>query len=542
MKSFYPEKVADRQRNEVGTMEEKFVWPELKNPWKRASEQFKLAFLSACLFGIITHIYIFTNLILNHDSVWRLFYANENTASGRWSLKILSDASTKFQLPVVIGVIAILMLALTAGFTVSILKMSNKVIVILSSAFLVTFPSVACIFSYMFTADAYFICLFLNTLAVYLAKKYNWGWLPAVVLCTLACGGYQAFICYAIGLFLMDCILELLTGKKFKEILGKGIKYIAIVISSLLLYYLVLIIITKERGISLTSYQGISSIGLSNWKGFLLQIPLAYKNFIRQLIMTPYITGIYREIQILFFVIAFGAMIYLLVANHLHQEPWRIVLLIVGIGLLPLALNFITVLSAGAQVHALMIYSFVLGFVFALKLIETAVQKMIENRMASWPIIFFVGAALAGGLVWNNFCVSNTAYLRLQVCYENSFALANRIVARIERLDGYSPKLPVAVIGEADRSLYGGTIGEFSQFNSLTGTGDKLLYSPEPHRRTRSFIEDYIGLHMPAPSKEQKEALKTSETIKNLPSYPSEGAVVLYEGIVVVKLSDGEVR
>lgn len=523
-------------------MEEKFVWQELKNPWKKASEQFKLAFLAACLFGIITHIYIFTNLILNHDSVWRLFYANDNTASGRWFLKTLSDASTKFQLPVVIGAIAILMLALTAGLTVSILGMSNKVIIILSSAFLVTFPSVACIFSYMFTADAYFICLFLNTLAVYVTKMYSWGWLPAVALCTLACGGYQAFICYAIGLFLMDCILELLTEKKFKEIVGKGFKYIAIIIVSLLLYYLVLMIIIKERGISLNSYQGISSIGLSNLKGFLLQIPLAYKNFIRQLIVTPYTTGIYRGIQILFFVIAFGLVIYLAVANRLHQEPWRVILLILGISLFPLALNFITVLSVGAEVHALMIYSFVLGFVFALKLIEVAAQTMIENRMASWPIIFLVGAALAGGLVWNNFCVSNTAYLRLQVCYENSFALANRVAVRIESLEGYSPKLPVAVIGEADRSLYGGTVGAFSQFNSLTGTGDRLLFSPEPHFRTRVFIENYIGLHMPTPNKEQKEMLNNAEEIKNLPSYPAEGSVVLYKDIIVVKLSDGAVR
>lgn len=523
-------------------MEATFAWPAMTNPWKKASRPFKTAFLSACLFGVITHIYIFTNLILNHDSVWRLFYANDNTASGRWFLKTLSDASTKFQLPVVIGLISILMLALTAGLTVSILKISNKYAAVLTSAFLVTMPSVACIFSYMFTADAYFICLFLNTLAVFLSQRYNWGWLPAVLLCTLACGGYQAFICYAIGLFLMDCILELFSDKKLREIIGKGLKYIAIIVASLLLYYLFLTVITKVRGIVLNSYQGVSSISLSNIKGFLSQIPLAYKNFIQYFKAPAYSSKFYQEVQLLFLLCTVGAVIYLVKVSRLYREWGRLALLIVGIMLLPLALNFITVLSVGAEVHALMIYSFVLGFVFALRIVEMTVQKMIESGKPKWSALLMIHIALAGLLVWNNFCVSNTAYLRLQVCYENSFALANRIVARIERLDGYSPTLPVAVIGEANRSLYGGTVGEFNQFNSLTGTGDRLLYSPEPHHRTRYFIEDYIGLHMPAPNKEQKEMLKASETIKTLPSYPQEGSVAIYEGIVVVKLSNGEVR
>lgn len=520
-----------------------FAWPRWRDPWKGVAEPVQTAFWSACLLGIITHIYIFTNLILNHDSVWRIFYNNDNTASGRWFLKVLSDASTQFQLPVVIGVISILMLALTAGLTVSVLEASNRVTAILISAFLVTFPSVACIFSYMFTADAYFICLFLNTLAVYLAKRYSWGWLPAVVLCALACGGYQAFICYAIGLFLIDCILELFSSEReYKEILKKGIKYIAIVIASLLLYYSILMVITRVRGIALGAYQGISSINLFNIKGFLSQIPLAYKNFALYFKATPYNTKPYQVIQILFFGCTFGAMLYLAVATRLYREVWRVAFLIIGIGLFPLALNFITVLSVGAQVHALMIYSFVLGFVFSLKLIETAVQKMVISGTSCWNGVFLISAALAAMLVWNNFCVSNTAYLRLQVCYENSFALANRIVARIERLDGYSPKLPVAIVGEADRSLYGGIEGGFSQFNSLTGTTDKLLFSPEPHHRTRVFIEDYIGLHMLPPSKEQKEILKASEEIKELPSYPQEGSVILYNDVIVVKLGEGEIR
>lgn len=235
-------------------------------------------------------------------------------------------------------------------------------------------------------------------------------------------------------------------------------------------------------------------------------------------------------------------MTYLTVISKVYRNWRKLLLLLLGISLLPLALNFVTILVQEGTVHALMIYSFVLLYVFSLKIVEMALQKMIQNQSSDWPILYLCSVALAELLVWNNFCVSNMAYLRLQVCYENSFALANRIVARIEALDGYSAELPVAVVGEASRTLYGGTVQDFAQINSLTGTNDRLLYSPEPHIRTRTFVEHYIGVHMPRINGEQKEVLNNSEQIKELPSYPQKGSIVIYDDIIVVKLSDGIIR
>lgn len=521
--------------------QKRFDWPKLIDPWKKSSQSFRTAFLSACLLGVITHIYIFTNLLLNHDSVGTLYNDNDNLASGRWLLKFLSDFSTRFQMPVVIAVISIIMLALTAGFTVSILEISNKAIIVLTAGFLVAFPSVACIFSYMFTADAYFICLFFNALAVYLAKKYSWGFWPAIVLCASACGGYQAFICYAIGLFLMDCILELLNKSSIKQVVYKGIKYIFIVVGSLIVYYLILMIFLKLKGVTLTSYHGLDSISGFQVGKMIEQIPSAYLNFIRYFVKTPYNTRTFKIIQILFLLLSGCSLIYMVIADRLYCNLMRVFLLIVGIGLLPLALNFITLLSVGTGAHALMIYSFVLADVFALKLSENALKRLIENGASDWRITFSANILLAALLVWNNFCISNSAYLRMQVCYENSFALANRIVSRIEILDGYSPELPVAIVGEASRA-YGGTVNEFSRLDALTGTYNQLIYSTDPSRRTRNFIEKYIGLHMPLPTYEQKGFLNDSEYIKELPSFPQEGSVVIYEGMIVVKLSDGTAR
>ena len=47
---------------------------------------------------------------------------------------------------------------------------------------------------------------------------------------------------------------------------------------------------------------------------------------------------------------------------------------------------------------------------------------------------------------------------------------------------------------------------------------------------------------MPRINGEQKEVLNNSEQIKELPSYPQKGSIVIYDDIIVVKLSDGIIR
>ena len=58
-------------------------WPALPGPWHRITRPFRLAFLTACLVGAITHLYLFTNLLLNHDSATQLYTNNDVLSSGR---------------------------------------------------------------------------------------------------------------------------------------------------------------------------------------------------------------------------------------------------------------------------------------------------------------------------------------------------------------------------------------------------------------------------------------------------------------------------
>ena len=511
-----------------------FQWPALPGPWRRISRSFWLAFLSTCLIGGITHLYLFTNLLLNHDSATQTYTANNVLSSGRWALEFLSAFSARLQMPVVIGLISILALAVAAGLTVRVLELSHPVHIVLACALLATFPSAAALFSYLFTADAYFICLMLNALAVYCARNYRFGWAAALPLLAVACGGYQAFICYTIGLLLFDCILRLLKDEPLTAVIRRGVGYMLLCAGALILYYLILNLLLAVTGTELVDYQGLNGMSLENLGRFLQQIPFAYLFFGKNVLFPDYLERVFQAAQCLYLLFAGVLAVYLAVKKRLFRDPPRLLLLIAGLALLPLALNFVSILALGAEVHSLMIYSFVLIFVMALKCAELAVQEGIQGQNPRWPAVFFLNALLCFGVIWGNFCTTNAAYLRMQIRYENTIAAANRIMARIESLEGYTPDTPVALVGYLPINLYGRTVPAFSDPEPITGTDDTILLS---YYSATAIMRDYIGLHMPAMTAEQWDAVYNSGLLDEMPCYPSAGSVIMHDGVAVVKLN-----
>ena len=404
--------------------------------WRRPSKEFRLAFQSACLIGLIAHLYVFTNLLFGYDGSIAAFTANSFVVNGRWALGFFSSFSTIYQIRVVLGLISIVMIAWTAGLTVRLLELSHPVSVLLVSALLVTFPTAADTFSFMFTADAYFASLFLNTLAVWLAKRYRFGWLAAIGLMTIACGIYQAYICYAIGLLLFDCVLSLLEEAPVGATVLRGLKYIAAIVISLALYAVIVRLLVSRHGASLTAYNGMDTMGEFNFKAMLAAIPGAYARFADYYIHWPYDLSLFRLAQFAAPLLFGGSLLYLVIVKKLYRSPLRLILGVAGVLLLPLALNFIAVLAYTAYVHfLLMSYAFVLFFVFTVKAVELAAQQLVLRKARYWLVLPLVGAVCCCMIVWNNFCTCNVGYHAMQTCYANTHARRSDRIYRISADD-----------------------------------------------------------------------------------------------------------
>lgn len=57
--------------------------------WARLPAATKQSFFAGVVMGLVCHLYLFTNLIPNHDAVFHLFQCDYGTASGRWFLPLV---------------------------------------------------------------------------------------------------------------------------------------------------------------------------------------------------------------------------------------------------------------------------------------------------------------------------------------------------------------------------------------------------------------------------------------------------------------------
>lgn len=528
-------------------MEEKWErrgWPDLPGLWRRVSKEARLAFLSAMGVGFVVHLYVFSNLLINHDSAISLSSKNEHLTSGRWSLGFFSQFSWVYEMPVVIGLLTLFALACAAALTVRVLDISSPAGVLLTSGLLVSFPSVCCVFPYLYTADAYFFALLLNAASVYLTKRFRFGWVAAPFCIAVGLGIYQSFVCYAVALFLFDCAAALLSGSPVKEVLKRGLRYILLIAAGLVLYRVLLAFFLWRAGTSLSNYKGMSEALHSGVLDYLRTLPETYWTFFQFFWRPGFLPRSLQLMQRAFLLFAGACGIYLVVARRIYREPIRLLLLFAGAALTPPAVNLIGIIAAGqTKVNLLMKYSFVLVFVFAVKILELAFHQLAGQKFPDTSLGKFLGkcwkAPMAAGLllcfflVWHNFCLTNAAYLRVQLVYENSYALANRIMARVEELEEYTSSTPVVFSGSAQG--YFGNLQSFPELEEFSGMETTLV---SDYCGT-AFVRVFLGSPKLAATPEQRREVLESGVLDSMPVYPHKDSIQYYNGMVLVKLSQG---
>src|SRR5690606_40428494 len=78
------------------------------------------------------------------------------------------------------------------------------------SGLIVTFPTIASTFSYMFTADGYMLASLLTVLALLITTKYTYGFIVGSIVFYIAVGVYQANLPFLLTIVIVFLISETL--------------------------------------------------------------------------------------------------------------------------------------------------------------------------------------------------------------------------------------------------------------------------------------------------------------------------------------------
>lgn len=172
---------------------------------KKISPVQKASFFGAVIWGLITHLAVFSAGLMYHDGV-HYSGLGATYSSGRWMLGLMEDVFSRisgvYQLPYINGFITIFLIAVAAMLITCMLRVKSRFSAVLIGAILVSFPSVASLFAFMFTAPAYTVAFLMAVFAVFLVSEKPS--LPRVavgaLLICMSLGIYQAYLNFAAAL------------------------------------------------------------------------------------------------------------------------------------------------------------------------------------------------------------------------------------------------------------------------------------------------------------------------------------------------------
>ena len=507
----------------------------------------RIAFFSAFLGGLLTHIPAMVSDIPNHDGLASMYFDQNMITSGRWFLGTACAPSSFFTLPWIIGVLAVLYISLAAMALREIFDINDPLFIVLSSLVLVTFPGLSSNFAYVFTMDGYMLGMLLCVLSVWCVKvtaseeekkgffkKANFGWIIGGVLLAFGMGCYQSYVCIAMLLCLVKAAELLFCKKNIREVL----RYLYMGAFGVLLYYVLLTVLLKLQGKVLDTYQGINGMSEGNGLSLIGTLKLVYSDFLKfSLRGRCFTTNIGVTVAILVLLAVFAYLfIRKALAEHYFKKPLFYIVSALFVILLPLMMNAILFISAEVVYHVLMRYqwAFLIAVLVALtgKLLESkeGLEKSLTvcEALSSWIVLGSLTVIIVSYAV-----TCNLSYSNLQKKYEKTYSYCLRLADRIEQTEGYYQGIPVALVGVVGEDSYPLTdvTGEYT--SDLLGiSGDYLLYKSENYGE---FFKNYLGISFNMVSSDEVINFYDEDFYATMPSFPAKGSVLLHDGTIYVK-------
>ncbi len=506
----------------------------LKKLYEKITGSDRIAFLSAFICGLLIHIPAMVKDVPNHDGLSSMYFSQNMITSGRWFLGVVCAPSSYFTVPWIIGLIGIFELAVAAMFLVKILDTENPVSIFIISALLVSFPSLASSFAYVYTLDGYMAGLLLSVLSVYMAK--NDHFVTGGILLAFSLGVYQAYLPFAM-LLCIFCVWDTMI-KNEKGAVKKCMEYIYMGMIGAVLYYVILMVLLKIQGKVLDTYQGIDSLERTGLSDRFSALPGLYKDFVKFTFSKGFITGdaCAAGVLVLGMAAAVSAVI-LIIKNKLYKKIWFYWLLLLSAVLVPVCANVVLLITPGVKYHLIMRYQWVLFIMAGIVLCGKAVEACEDKKNISVPISWL--SVITAFVIIFSYAVSvNIGYTNLQRRYEKTYGYCVRLLDRIESAEGYYQGVPIAIIGVVGDDEYPPTDITTPVTSEMIGlTGDHLLYTADNYE---VFMKNYLGATLTFASPEEVEKIYYSDEYIEMESFPGKTSVKMINGVLCVKTEDAK--
>lgn len=497
---------------------------------------------SGIITGLITHLYILTNKLPNWDDINNLHWYGQVDTVGRWMLDDLGILAGVWSVPALNGMLTILFLSIASCLIVSTLKIENEIGICLVSIIMLTFPSVASLMTFMFTANTYALGVLLGCLGVWLVTQRKYGIVGGIPLFVLTLAVYQSYICLFAGILVFSLVMDLYRKKEIKIILVKGVKYLLSLVIALLSY----LWITPKIVGELSDYRGMDSMGQISLYELPHLMGRSYKRIIEYFLFSSkgYITremALYNRLTVVMLVIV---VLYLSWKGKLYRDLKRIALIAILLFLIPLALSGIYVMAPEVtQATTLMLYQYCFVYIVLIGLLE--IVQEIEKNKEEKTYFYRIKSVIIGCLYllifvvgYDNYVLTNNAYFRMEIANKRITSFYERIYTNVEEQVGYKFGDQISLLGDywPEKNILSSAELGMSDYEDWEGIAmENGLFTSGVRR---NFLRTYLGIDYEEVDPEWENNYFVTEEFKQKPSYPAEGSIWKKDGIWVVKIND----
>lgn len=511
------------------------------------SKSLRIAFWTALVAGFIIHFFMLANFMVNHDSAV-LPYNNLDwlLVQGKWFVTPLASLEGPYVLHYFSLAIGLFAAALCAGVLCEMFSVQTVWCARLVGIVVIAFPSVSTMMLYI-SLDYFAMAALLAILGAYFMMQAGArNCLVGIGLLTLSLGAYQAFLGFALAILVIDCAIRLVKYEQIRDVMRRGIGYIALVLVSILIYYLILQYRLAVTGTELSAYKGINNMA-SNLQPHVLvsSVITAYSNVLEFYLkdcLGLHGAHWYFPGMLLICLIA-GTYGFAFKQGHLRRSSLHLLLgWMLIIFALPLSVNIIGVLAANTSFYFISIYSFVMIPLAPLLILESTSQTEKIGRIEKNSIFSVLTRATSCLILLLCFLWAmqdNTAYQKVMQINQQLTVKAAILTSQIQSHSEYINDMPVVLVGEAPY-LFLKSQGISRDFESLN-TGSMGLGNAAGETYAIGVLDSYLknvmGINL---NIEDSSSILHQHygTVSAMPVYPDANSIKCLDGRIVIRMSE----
>jgi hypothetical protein len=491
--------------------------------------EWKHVFMTCLIINLFAYGCYLVHMTYSVDDYSHIFGRSNTIVSGRWAIDFLHNVVCQMSLmPTIMPLICIVFYVLSGIGLCKLWKIQGltRLMVI---ALWSTHPYLLDVYNVRFAALSLAVGYFTTATALIVPAKTKYGFIFSVILLYLALSIYQPVIGFAIAVIMVQVLLmsfrESFSAESIRNSAKLFFRYIFMLIISVIFYLVItkLIFILLDVEVNSRLQAGFIS-DFDQLKAKLCV--LATVLFVRLGPIKEFVLPFTGKLAIfVIYLCAIGAII--------KKVPKSSVVLFV--------LLWLVLIPLGAISFSLPLEALSLPWRVCMGLVVFFVGMFALTQESDSLLIRRSGMALGSFLIIYFILNNNTILYKQHLANQSDLIMGNRIIAKMQSLDGYQPGMQLAIVGRTQKETFSKEgksnleiVTEYAKHSSVRRYS--LAKSAfETDWSKYSFLLDYMNLELKRCGSEKMK--KARDFTANRNPWPDPSSVFIQDKMIILLLS-----